>query len=121
MHLNGPMPNYRRRVAAGTLRSDPAQRRAVEKLQLLAIRLQDYDPVRPKRIGIEPSFWRKRKKRRKFCIYLFDHLPFIVELPEQRAVFFDQNGIQVVFLALAIHHHQGRRPSQFIDLFFAPF
>ena len=73
MHLNGPMPNYRRRVAAGTLRSDPAQRRAVEKLQLLAIRLQDYDPVRPKRIGIGRFGWGRDRLEQKVVpgLYLY--------------------------------------------------
>ena len=48
----GPMALYRGRVAAGAFRPDPAQRRAVEELQLLHMRLGDYNPARPKRVGL---------------------------------------------------------------------
>ena len=48
---DGPMALYRRRVAEGALDADPAQRLAVEKLQLLAMRLADYNPAKPKRVG----------------------------------------------------------------------
>ena len=47
----GPMALYRRMVADGDLAADPAQRLAVEKLQLLAMRLADYNPAAPKRVG----------------------------------------------------------------------
>jgi cell division protein ZapE len=53
----GPMTPYRERVVAGGLNADPAQRLAVEKLQLLAMRLVDYDPARPKRVGIGRFGW----------------------------------------------------------------
>jgi cell division protein ZapE len=53
----GPMTPYRERVAEGGLNADPAQRLAVEKLQLLAMRLADYDPARPKRVGIGRFGW----------------------------------------------------------------
>src|SRR3954447_15286039 len=51
------MPAYRRRVAEGALDADPAQRLAVEKLQLLAMRLVDYHPAQPKRVGIGLFGW----------------------------------------------------------------
>jgi len=38
------MPRYRALIAEGALRPDPAQRLAVEKLQILHMRLGDYDP-----------------------------------------------------------------------------
>jgi cell division protein ZapE len=54
---DGPMALYRARVAAGALDPDPAQRLAVEKLQLLHMRLKDYDPARPKRVGLGRFGW----------------------------------------------------------------
>jgi cell division protein ZapE len=54
---DGPMALYRRKVAEGALDADPAQRLAVEKLQLLAMRLQDYNPARPKRVGLGLFGW----------------------------------------------------------------
>ncbi len=53
----GPMALYRRQVAEGALDADPAQRLAVEKLQLLAMRLADYDPAKPKRVGLGRFGW----------------------------------------------------------------
>ena len=53
----GPMALYRGRVAAGAFRPDPAQRRAVEELQLLHMRLGDYNPARPKRVGLGLFGW----------------------------------------------------------------
>ncbi|MCI4660598.1 MAG: cell division protein ZapE [Neomegalonema sp.] len=41
---DGPLTAYRHRVAEGALRADDAQRAAVEKLQLLHMRLKDYAP-----------------------------------------------------------------------------
>ena len=46
----GPMSLYRERVAAGGLSPDQAQRLAVEKLQLLFMRLKDYNPATPKKV-----------------------------------------------------------------------
>jgi cell division protein ZapE len=53
----GPIALYRRRVAEGALDADPAQRLAVEKLQLLYMRLKDYNPARPKRVGLGRFGW----------------------------------------------------------------
>ncbi|MEO1776260.1 MAG: cell division protein ZapE [Pseudomonadota bacterium] len=47
----GPMPRYRALVAGGEIRADTAQRAAVEKLQLLHMRLRDYQPARGKRVA----------------------------------------------------------------------
>lgn len=47
---SGPMPRYRALIAEGSLRADPAQRAAVEKLQILHMRLQDYDPRKGKEV-----------------------------------------------------------------------
>jgi len=46
----GPMPKYRALIAEGRLQADPAQRAAVEKLQLLHMRLADYDPSVGKKV-----------------------------------------------------------------------
>ncbi|MEM9059899.1 MAG: cell division protein ZapE [Pseudomonadota bacterium] len=46
----GPMPRYRDLIGTGELDPDPAQRAAVEKLQLLHMRLQDYDPSHGKQV-----------------------------------------------------------------------
>ena len=51
------MPLYRARVAAGEINPDPAQRLAVEKLQLLHMRLATTTPRRPKRIGLGRFGW----------------------------------------------------------------
>lgn len=57
----GPMARYRELVAAGMLRDDPGQRSTVEKLQLLHSRLQDYDPRRPRRIGLALFGWGRER------------------------------------------------------------
>jgi cell division protein ZapE len=54
---DGPLSAYRAKVADGSLRDDPAQRLAVEKLQLLHSRLRDYDPARPKKVGLGMFGW----------------------------------------------------------------
>ncbi|SET52177.1 cell division protein ZapE [Oceanicella actignis] len=46
-----PMPRYRALVRDGRLRDDPAQKLAVEKLQLLHERLRGYEPARPRRVA----------------------------------------------------------------------
>ncbi len=61
----GPMALYRRRVAEGVLEADPAQRLAVEKLQLLAMRLADYNPARPKRVGLGLFGWGRDRLEHK--------------------------------------------------------
>ena len=61
----GPMALYRRRVAEGALDADPAQRLAVEKLQLLAMRLADYNPARPKRVGLGRFGWGRDRLEEK--------------------------------------------------------
>ena len=46
----GPMQRYRALIAEGTLRADPEQRAAVEKLQILHMRLADYNPAQGKKV-----------------------------------------------------------------------
>ena len=58
---DGPMALYRARVAAGALDADPAQRLAVEKLQLLHMRLADYNPARPKSVGLGRFGWGRER------------------------------------------------------------
>ncbi len=53
----GPLFKYRELVASGALRDDAAQRLAVEKLQLLHMRLQDYNPAKPSRFGFGMFGW----------------------------------------------------------------
>ncbi len=55
------MPLYRARVAQGALDADPAQRLAVEKLQLLHMRLRDYNPARPKSVGLGRFGWGRER------------------------------------------------------------
>ncbi len=59
------MALYRRRVAEGALHADPAQRLAVEKLQLLAMRLADYNPAKPKRVGLGRFGWGRDRLEEK--------------------------------------------------------
>ncbi|HET9067376.1 MAG TPA: cell division protein ZapE [Amaricoccus sp.] len=61
----GPMALYRQRVAEGALDADPAQRLAVEKLQLLAMRLADYNPAKPKRVGLGRFGWGRDRLEEK--------------------------------------------------------
>jgi cell division protein ZapE len=63
--MEGPMALYRRRVAEGALDADPAQRLAVEKLQLLWMRLGDYDPAKPKRVGFGLFGWGRDRLEEK--------------------------------------------------------
>ena len=58
---DGPMALYRARVAEGALDADPAQRLAVEKLQLLHMRLADYNPARPKSVGLGRFGWGRER------------------------------------------------------------
>ncbi len=57
----GPLALWRAKVAAGELEPDPAQRLAVEKLQLLWMRLADYNPARPKRVGLGLFGWGRER------------------------------------------------------------
>ena len=67
------MAVYRRKVAEGALDADPAQRLAVEKLQLLAMRLADYNPARPKRVGLGRFGWGRDRIEEKMVpgLYLY--------------------------------------------------
>jgi cell division protein ZapE len=62
---DGPMPLYRVRVASGALTSDPAQRLAVEKLQLLHMRLKDYNPRTPKTVRLGVFGWGRERTQEK--------------------------------------------------------
>ena len=55
------LPYYREQVASGGLRDDPAQKLAIEKFQLLSNRLDNYDPVKPKRVGLGFFGWGRDK------------------------------------------------------------
>jgi len=62
----GPMQRYRALVAEGAIKADPAQRAAIEKLQLLYMRLGDYDPSRGKKVAMGwLGFGRKAAKADK--------------------------------------------------------
>ena len=62
--ITGPMPRYRELIASGELRADPEQRAAVEKLQLLHMRLNDYDPSKGKNVALGwLGFGRKAAKQ----------------------------------------------------------
>ena len=64
--INGPMPRYRELVRSGAIHADPAQRAAVEKLQLLHMRLADYDPAKGKQVALGwLGFGRKAAKADK--------------------------------------------------------
>ncbi|MEM6933332.1 MAG: cell division protein ZapE [Pseudomonadota bacterium] len=64
--LDGPMPTYRARIAEGAIRADSAQRAAVEKLQLLHMRLKDYNPSAGKKVALGwLGFGRKAAKQDK--------------------------------------------------------
>jgi cell division protein ZapE len=69
----GPVALYRARVAEGRLNPDPAQRLAVEKLQLLAMRLRGYNPARPKRVGLGLFGWGRDRLEEKVVpgLYLY--------------------------------------------------
>ena len=69
----GPIAVYRARVAAGELDADPAQRLAVEKLQLLWMRLSDYNPSKPKRVGLGFFGWGRDRLEEKAVpgLYLY--------------------------------------------------
>ncbi|MHA3916483.1 cell division protein ZapE [Halovulum sp. GXIMD14793] len=57
----GLLPQYRAMITEGALKNDPAQRLAVEKLQLLHTRLRDYEPAKPKKVGLGLFGWGREK------------------------------------------------------------
>lgn len=59
----GPQAAYRARIARGEIRDDPAQRLAVEKLELLHRRLTDYRPERGKRVRTGLFGWGRERMR----------------------------------------------------------
>jgi len=66
------MSKYRALVAQGRLQADPAQRAAVEKLQLLHMRLADYDPAEGKQVALGWfGFGRKAAKQDKALTGLY--------------------------------------------------
>lgn len=72
--IPGPMPRYRALIASGDIRADPEQRAAVEKLQLLHMRLTDYDPSAGKNVALGwLGFGRKAAKQDKALtgLYMF--------------------------------------------------
>jgi cell division protein ZapE len=72
--IDGPMPQYRKLVQSGEIHADPAQRAAVEKLQLLHMRLKDYDPHEGKQVALGwLGFGRKAAKANMTLtgLYLF--------------------------------------------------
>ncbi len=69
---SGPMSRYRELVEQGRIRPDPAQRAAVEKLQLLHMRLAGYDPGRRKMVALGwLGFGRKAAKQDKYLTGLY--------------------------------------------------
>ena len=60
---DGPLSKYRELIAAGELNDDTAQRLALEKLQVLHVRLKDYDPWKGKRIGRGFLGWRRKETK----------------------------------------------------------
>lgn len=69
---SGPMPSYRKLIVEGSLHADPEQRAAVEKLQLLHMRLVDYDPAKGKNVALGwLGFGRKAAKQDKALTGLY--------------------------------------------------
>ena len=60
---DGPLSKYREMIASGELRDDVGQRLAVEKLQVLHVRLKDYDPWKGKRVGRGFLGWRRKETK----------------------------------------------------------
>jgi cell division protein ZapE len=90
----GPLPAYRARVASGALDPDPAQKLAVERLQLLWRRLRGYDP--PPAPAPQHRFLSRLLRRKP-----------VDEGPGERP-----NGLYLV-------GEVGRGKSMLMDLFFA--
>jgi len=53
----GPLTRYRALISTNELRDDAAQRLAIEKLQLLHMRLEGYNPAKPSRFGFGIFGW----------------------------------------------------------------
>ncbi|WP_316015136.1 cell division protein ZapE [Roseobacter sp. HKCCA0434] len=60
---SGPLPRYRKLIADGTLEADPAQRLAVEKLQLLHTRLKGYEPGAGRKVRLGLFGWGRERTR----------------------------------------------------------
>ena len=60
---DGPLSRYRALVADGRLEADPAQRLAVEKLQLLHTRLDGYDPGAGRKVRTGLFGWGRERVR----------------------------------------------------------
>ncbi|MEM7524672.1 MAG: cell division protein ZapE [Pseudomonadota bacterium] len=60
---DGPLSKYRELIASGALTDDVAQRLALEKLQVLHLRLKDYDPWEGKRVGRGFLGWRRKSTK----------------------------------------------------------
>lgn len=60
---DGPLSRYRALVADGTLEADPAQRLAVEKLQLLHSRLIGYEPGAGRKVRLGIFGWGRERVR----------------------------------------------------------
>lgn len=57
----GPMQSYRELISSGAIASNPEQAHAIEKLQMLAGRLHDYNPATPKRISFALFGWGRER------------------------------------------------------------
>lgn len=68
---DGPMQRYRGLIGEGEIRADPAQRSAVEKLQLLHMRLTDYDPGKGKRVSLGWFGFGRREETEKALTGLY--------------------------------------------------
>lgn len=68
---DGLLPVYRAAIASGTLRDDTAQRLAVEKLQILHGRLVDYQPEKPKKVGLGLFGWGRERLEQKLVPGLY--------------------------------------------------
>ncbi|MEL6794331.1 MAG: cell division protein ZapE [Pseudomonadota bacterium] len=58
---DGPLSRYREMIARGELHDDVAQRLALEKLQVLHVRLRDYDPWKGRKVGRGFLGWRRKE------------------------------------------------------------
>lgn len=71
---DGPLSRYREMIASGELHDDVAQRLALEKLQVLHVRLRDYDPWKGRKVGRGFLGWRRKETKtgpQEAGIYMF--------------------------------------------------